>query len=335
MAIGRRELMGAGLGLGAVLAADGAAAVAMDPPPSPAADDPAAPRWPAAERISLWPAGRMPDALAHPPTYSATMNGAVGHRQLWVKGIAVPELNVFRPARPDGTALLTIPGGGYGFLSVQNEGLDVARHFTARGTTVLVLSYRLPGEGWPNRALVPLSDAQRAMRVARANSARLGIDPARLGVLGFSAGGHLAGDLATAWGRQAYRAVDQTDALPARPAFAGLIYPVFSLDAAITHPGSRDALLGPNPGEALVADRSPLAHVAADTPPLFFVHAADDGLVPVANSLRGIDAALAAKLPVEAHIFERGGHGFGLGLPAANTGSLWPELFERWYRTHV
>jgi acetyl esterase/lipase len=114
------------------------------------------------------------------------MNGPPDNREIWVRGVAMPEVHVFRPARPDGSSLLSIPGGGYGFLSVQNEGIEVAERFNAEGTTVFVLTYRLPGEGWTNRALAPLQDAQRAMRLIRSRAADFRIDPARLGILGFS-----------------------------------------------------------------------------------------------------------------------------------------------------
>lgn len=255
------------------------------------------------------------------------------YRQLWVKGIAVPEVSVFRPALPDGSAILAIPGGGYGFLAVQNEGMHAAERFNAEGTTVFVLSYRLPGEGWANRALVPLSDAQRAIRLIRARASEFRIDPNRLGILGFSAGGHLAADLSVSYDQPAYAPIDAADRLSARPAFAGLIYPVATFQS-FTHAGSRDALLGPNPPAALLHARSPDLHVTPATPPSFVVHAFDDGLVPVDNSLAWITAARAAKTSVEAHLFAEGGHGFGLHLPRNNPGSRWPDLFALWMRRH-
>ena len=253
--------------------------------------------------------------------------------QIWVKGIAVPEVNVFRPALPDGSAILAIPGGGYGFLAVQNEGLHVAERFNADRTTVFVLSYRLPGEGWANRAIVPLSDAQRAMRLIRARSAEFKIDPSRLGVLGFSAGGHLAADLSVSYDQSVYAPVDAADRISAKPAFSGLIYPVATFQS-FTHAGSRDSLLGPNAPPGLVHARSPELHVNSATPPSFVVHAFDDGLVPIDNSLAWIAAARAAKTPVEAHLLTEGGHGFGLHLPASNPGSRWPDLFALWMRQH-
>jgi acetyl esterase/lipase len=261
------------------------------------------------------------------------MSGDATYRQLWIKGVAVPEVNVFRPVHPDGSALLAIPGGGFGFLAVQNEGIDVASRFNGERTTVFVLTYRLPGEGWANRSLAPLQDAQRAMRLIRSRAADFRIDPHRLGVMGFSAGGHLAADLAVSHSDLAYTPVDAADRLSARPAFLGLIYPVTTLGAE-THGGSRDNLLGPNFAADLVTARSPVLHLTGNTPPGFLVHAFDDPLVPAENSLQWIAAARQAKVSVEAHLLAQGGHGFGLHLPRDNPGSRWMDLFALWMRRH-
>lgn len=172
-----------------------AAAAAEAPPATPFAGAPDAPFFPPRERFPLWP-GSPPGAPAKPIIPNWTMNNAPPSRELWIRGVAKPEVHIFRPARPDGSALLALPGGGYEFLSVQNEGLDAAERFNADRTTVFVLTYRLPVEGWQSRSLVALQDAQRAMRLIRSRASDLRIDPARLGVLGFSAGGHLAADLA-------------------------------------------------------------------------------------------------------------------------------------------
>lgn len=230
--------------------------------------------------------------------------------------------------------MLSLPGGGYQFLSVQNEGLDVAQNFNARGTTVFVLVYRLPGEGWANRHLVPLQDAQRAMRFIRARAADFNIDPARLGVIGFSAGGHLAADLANAHGERTYAPVDAADRLSARPAFVGLVYPVTSLQPRNGRSTSGGNLLGPDLSPALVRARSPVLHVSAQTPPSFLVHSLDDPVVPLENSLDWLAACRAAKVPAEAHFFTGGGHGYGLHLPATMPGSMWPQAFALWMRMH-
>jgi acetyl esterase/lipase len=262
------------------------------------------------------------------------MNNPPPNRELWIRGVPFPEVHVYRPARPDGSSLLVLPGGGYEFLSIQNEGLDPAERFNAERTTVFILTYRLPSEGWQNRSVVPLQDAQRAMRLIRSRAAEFRIDPARLGVLGFSAGGHLAADLAVSHAQQVYRPRDAADGLSARPAFAGLIYPVISLDTKISEGSSSPNLLGPTPSPEQVAARSPALHVSADTPPSFIVAAFDDGLVHIDNSLLWIDACRRAQASVEAHLLAEGGHGFGLHLPRDNPGSRWPDLFALWMREH-
>lgn len=325
--VGRRGFLGTGL---AMIAAAAGAQDYHDP--SEIASGPAAPPWPSRERFPLWPG--TPRGAPRPlPRPAWTVSGDPGYRQLWIKGIAVPEVNVFGPASPDGSAILAIPGGGYGFLAVTNEGVDAAERFNAGRTTVFVLSYRLPAEGWSNRSQVPLQDAQRAMRLIRSRAADFHIDAARLGIVGFSAGGHLAADLAVSFDQPTYNPVDPADSLPARPAFAGLIYPVTTMEPG-THGGSRDNLLGPNPSAALLAARSPVLHVSSATPPSFVVAAFDDGTVPVANSLEWVDACRRAKVGIEAHLFAEGGHGFGFHLPRDNPGSRWPDLFAIWMRRH-
>ena len=321
----RRTFLGSGLAMIA-------AAAAAQSEPTPYSSDPTAVPWPPKERFPLWP-GRPPGAPPKPVVPNWTMNNPAPNRELWIRGVPMPEVHVFRAAHPDGSSILSLPGGGYEFLSVQNEGIDVAERFNAERTTVFVLTYRLPVEGWSNRALVPLADAQRAMRLIRARAADFRIDPSRLGIIGFSAGGHLAADLAVSYDRPAYRAVDGADTLSARPAFAGLVYPVTTLGTA-THGGSRDNLLGPNASAAVVAARSPVLHVTGATPPSFVVAAFDDGTVPIENSFEWIDACRRTQVSVEAHLLAEGGHGFGFHLPRENPGSRWPDLFALWMRKH-
>jgi len=238
-------------------------------------------------------------------------------------------LRVFRPKQSNGLALLAIPGGAYWFVSSGNEGVELAQRMTALGTTVFVLTYRLPGEGWSHRSDVPLQDAQRAMRVIRANAARFKIDADKIFSLGFSAGGHLAATLATQHAEHTYERVDAADDASPRPFATGLIYPVITMDKAWTHQKSRDLLLGGSPSEAEVERRSAERHVDANTAPVFILHAFDDDAVPVENSLRFMNAMRAAKRPVEAHLLQEGGHAFGVGFP--NTVSEhWVPLFSTW-----
>jgi acetyl esterase/lipase len=322
----RRAFLGSGLAMIAT-------AAAAQPEPTPYASDPNALPWPAKERFPLWP-GKPPGAPAKAIVPNWTMNNPPPNRELWIRGVPMPEVHVFRAADPDGSSLLVFPGGGYEFLSVQNEGADAALRFNAERTTVFVLTYRLPAEGWTDRSIVPLQDAQRAMRLIRSRAADFHIDPARLGILGFSAGGQLASDLAVSSDEAVYKPVDAADRLPARPAFVGLIYPVTTLEPGKSHGGSRDNLLGANASADLIAARSPLRHVSASTPPSFVVAAFDDETVPVDNSIDWIAASRAARVSVEAHLFAGGGHGFGFHLPRDNPGSRWPDLFALWMRKH-
>lgn len=324
--VGRRAFLGTGL---AMIAA--AATAQSEPTPYSTADPNGLP-WPPKERFALWP-GKPPGAPAKKIVPNWTMNGAPASRELWIRGVPMPEVHVFRAPHPDGSSLLALPGGGYEFLSVQNEGIDVAERFNADRTTVFVLTYRLPGEGWTNRSLAPLQDAQRAMRLIRARASDFRIHPARLGTIGFSAGGHLAADLSVSFDQPIYKAVDAFDRLPARPAFVGLIYPVTTLGAE-THGGSRDNLLGPNAPPDRIATRSPVLHVSPSTPPSFAVAAFDDGTVPIDNSFEWIAACRRAKVSVEAYLLAEGGHGFGFHLPRDNPGARWPDLFAQWMRKH-
>ena len=327
MNIERRTFLGGGI------AALAASAAQSQTEPSPFASDPGAPFFPPKERFPLWP-GKPPGAPAKPIVPDWTMNNPPPDRELWIRGVPFPEVHVYRPARADGSALLVIPGGGYEFLAVQNEGLDPAERFNAERTTAFVLTYRLPVDGWSNRSQVALQDAQRAMRLIRSRAAEFRIDPARLGVLGFSAGGHLAADLVVSHAQQIYAPVDAADTLSAKPAFVGLVYPVISLDTAISHGQSAPNLLGPNATPELTTARSPSLHVTAQTPPSFVVAAMDDGFIQPENSLLWTQACRKAGVTVEAHFFADGGHGFGLHLPKDLPGSRWPDLFALWMRKH-
>jgi acetyl esterase/lipase len=196
---------------------------------------------------------------------------------------------------------------------------------------VFVLAYRLPGEGWAAPADTPLQDAQRAMRLVRARAAAFGVDAARIGVLGFSAGGHLASTLATRHGEAVYRPQDAADGLSARPDFAGLIYPVITMGGDKAEKGSRRNLLGRAPSETAIAARSSERQVDRDTAPCFLVHGMDDKVVPVENSLMMLEALRRNSVRCEAHLFQEGAHGFGVGLPGQGHAE-WPRLFLAWLR---
>jgi acetyl esterase/lipase len=296
------------------------------PPPSPYQGTPL---WPAQETLPLWP-GKAPGQRDTVPKPQWTMNGPADRRELHIQGVDKPEIHVYRPQHPNGQGLLVLPGGSYRLLSVQNEGLDAARIFGEMGISVFILTYRLPNEGWDQQANVPLQDAQRAMRLVRSKAKAFGIDPAKLAVLGFSAGGHLAATLTTCFGEAVYDPIDEIDKETARPAFSALLYPVIDMRAPLAHAESRRNLLGADPSEALLDARSPQRRVTGDTPPCFLAHALDDGAVPYGNSVAMIEALRAQKIPCELHLFEKGGHGFGFHLPKDFTGARWPELFRAW-----
>jgi acetyl esterase/lipase len=313
----RRRLLMLG---SAMLLAGNAAGQDADPPPPPA-DLPD--NWRRAPSLKLWP-GVPPGAA----TYKAQTLPA-GWTAAYRRNVAMPELQIFRPGKPNGISVLAMPGGAYWFVSVANEGAELAPRLTSRGFTVFVLTYRLPGEGWGARSDVPLQDAQRAVRLIRSKAAEFRIDPAKVAALGFSAGGHLAATLATQHAEQTYAAVDAADRQEARPFAAGLIYPVVTMRNPWTHEKSRRLLLGDQPTAAEVDRRSAELHVGASTPPLFLVHAMDDAAVPVDNSLRLMNAMREAKRPVEAHLLQEGGHAFGIGRPGTPS-AQWIDLMSAW-----
>ncbi len=287
-----------------------------------------------AETIDLWP-GEAPGALDGLPV-ERVVNRSADPRlpDRFVAGIARPRLVVFRPARPNGAALLVAPGGGYARIVIDKEGYEIGRWLAARGWTVFVLFYRLPGEGWRDAADVPLADAQRAMRLIRARADSYGIDRARVAAMGFSAGGHVCGDLATRFGAGVYRPVDAADRLSARPDLCALIYAVQSMRPPLAHPGSRELLIGKAATPATERAHSPSANVSGDTPPCFLVHAEDDTTVPAGNTIDMRAALKAAGVAVETHLFAAGGHGFGIRGAAGKPAAIWPELFAAWAASH-
>ena len=287
--------------------------------------------WPAfpAEEIDLWP-GTPPGAPAVLPVEQVIETGNAEHHGRMVKGIVRPRMKVFRPAKPNGAALLVTPGGGYSVIVIDVEGYQVGPWLSERGWTVFVLYYRLPGEGWANRADVPLADAQRAMRLIRSRAPHYGFDPDKVGALGFSAGGHVCGDLATRYDAKLYDPLDAADRLSARPAIAAPIYAVQSMSQPLAHGGSRDMLLGPNASPELQRAHSPAHNVTAATPPCFMAHAEDDTTVSVENTVEMRAALKAAGVKVETHLFTAGGHGLGLPGPAGEPARHWKEMFVTW-----
>ncbi|HVI99984.1 MAG TPA: alpha/beta hydrolase [Sphingomonas sp.] len=322
MTLDRRTLMLAGLAAPAF----GAATRAQSSPPLaglPEAD----------EEIDLWP-GAPPGMPATPPqevTVDRSKDRAFHDRA--VEHVARPRLAIFRPAHPSGAALLVAPGGGYQRVVVDKEGNELGRWLSARGIGAYVLTYRLPGDGWKAGPDVALADAQRAMRLIRARARQDLVDPERVGVMGFSAGGHLCADLATRFARVVYDPVDASDRLSARPFVAAPIYPVQSMHAPLAHAGSRALLIGANASRALESAHTPAENIPADAPPFFLCHAEDDPVVPVGNTIE-LRAALRARgIVTETHLFTEGGHGFGLRGVVGKPAGVWPDLFLAWSRT--
>ncbi|HEY0266861.1 MAG TPA: alpha/beta hydrolase [Rhizomicrobium sp.] len=323
----RRTLIGAGLAAAAL-----SKQALAD---TPIAGDGIVPSDPK-ENILLWP-GLPPggEGVSLPPNrVSIRTPNFLTPADRSIDQVGIPALNVFRPDRPDGSALIIAPGGGYSREVIDLEGMDISRHFNAAGVTCFVLSYRLPGEGWADRSDVPLQDAQRAMRLVRAHAAQYGVDPARIGFLGFSAGGHLACSIATRFAAKVYAPGDAADTLSARPDFSVPMYPVVTMGEGC-HAGSRDHLLGPDPSAALIDTYSCERHVSADAPPTFLCLASDDKVVPpLPNGAAYYMALQAAKIPSEIHLFESGGHGFGIARVAGQPAGAWPQLLLHWGAGH-
>jgi acetyl esterase/lipase len=251
--------------------------------------------------------------------------------RLIVDHITKPTLTIYEPAKEkkNGTAVIICPGGGYGVLAAGHEGSDVAKVFNDVGVTAFVLRYRLPKDACMNdKAFVPLMDAQQAIWIVRNNASQYGVNIDKIGIMGFSAGGHLASTAGTH--STPLRKDLVNDNL--RPDFMILIYPVISFNDSIGHVGSRDNLLGKNPDKHLVQLFSNELQVTSQTPPTFLVHASDDNGVLPENSIRFYQALLRNKIPAELHLYEHGGHGFGLHNPS--TKEDWFKACVEWMRAN-
>jgi acetyl esterase/lipase len=226
------------------------------------------------------------------------------------------------------TGVIVCPGGGYAHLAMSYEGTDIAKWLNTMGISGFVLKYRL-GPKYHHPA--ELDDVQRAIRYVRAHAAEFGIDPHRIGIWGFSAGGHLASSAGTHFDSGTPNSLDPIDRESSRPDFMILSYPVITFEEPYAHRGSRDALLGPNPDPALIELLSNEEHVTKDTPPTFLFHTSDDPVVPVQNSINFYLALRRAGVPAEIHIYEHGRHGVGLAqdMPELST---WPTLLANWLK---
>ena len=251
----------------------------------------------------------------------------------WVTNVQQPTIEVYLPTKSNanGQAVVIFPGGGYYGLAYDWEGIDMAKALNSKGVAGIVVKYRLPisksiVEG---KEVVPLQDAQRAMRLVKSKAAEWNISEGKIGIMGFSAGGHLASTLGTHYDDTVYEKQDEADELSARPDFMALIYPVISMDNETTHSGSKGALLGENPSDELANRFSANKNVTKDTPPAFLLHAQDDDAVPVENSILMFSALKKEGIPVTMHIYPKGGHGFSLALKDQRLKN-WISLLYDW-----
>lgn len=242
--------------------------------------------------------------------------------------ISRPRLIVHRPEHPNGVGILVISGGGYAHIEIGNESKPAADWLASQGVTAFELVYRLPGEGWASNT-VPFQDGQRAMRLIRSIAPKYQIDQHHIGVMGFSAGGHLAAIIATRFHKQFYQPVDSIDRLSARPDFAALLYPVITMLPPYNHTHSEKELLGLNPSSKQQKAYSAELHVTQETPPVFIAQALDDPISPVANSRLFFASLEQYSINAEIHLFKTGGHGWGMGKPESPV-NVWPQLFKDW-----
>jgi acetyl esterase/lipase len=242
-----------------------------------------------------------------------------------------PTLTIYLPPKPKavGTAVVICPGGGYGHLAMGHEGHDVARWLTSFGVVGVIVEYRHRGTGFGGT--IPFEDARRAMQIVRSRAKELGVEVDRIGIMGFSAGGHLASTVGTHFDEPPAEVGDEIDSVSCRPDFMILVYPVITFSGAFTHRGSRRNLLGDDPTPELVEYYSSELQVTKRTPPTFLVHADDDRGVPPENSIAIYGALREAGISAEMHIFKEGGHGFGLGR-VGGVSSAWPGLCEAWMK---
>ena len=276
--------------------------------------------------LKLWPE-TIPGSISDPSYIEKiiTTDGRITR----CNNVVTPDLTVFLPApeKANGAAVMICPGGGYGTLAFDHEGNAIAKWLNDNGIAGIILKYRLPSDQiMKDKSVGPLQDAQEAMRVIRRHASEWKIDPEKVGVIGFSAGGHLASTISTHYAENVYDVKDNTSA---RPDFSLLIYPVISMDTLITHRGSRNNLLGLKPGDDLVKRFSNELQITAGTPPAFLVHSSDDNAVPVMNSINYYKGLQKNKIPAELHIFQKGGHGYGLA-PNGGTESAWSGLCLKW-----
>src|SRR4030095_2292049 len=268
--------------------------------------------------------GKVPNST-NAPNKENTVIG--DDKVMRVAKVSVPSITMYKPAQQNGMAVIICPGGGYSILAWNKEGSKVAEEFNKWGITAFILRYRLPDDTTMiDKSIAPLQDAQQAVRLVRANAVDWGIDKNKIGIMGFSAGGHLAATAATHFTFKADKVNNDTTSV--RPDFAILIYPVISFDSTFGHKGSRNNLIGANATKEKTDFYSNELQVTATTPPVFLIHAGDDATVPVENSIRFYQACIKNKVLVELHLYPKGGHGFG--MYNKTTDDNWMERLKNW-----
>ena len=280
------------------------------------------------KEIALWP-GRPPGkgAISGPEVV-----GTKGAGSGAVSNVSLPRMRVYRPIKPNGRAVLICGGGGYFRIQLEKESTPAARWLQSRGYTAFELIYRLPNDGWD--AAAPFADAQRAMKIIRSRADEFGIRPDAIGILGHSAGGHLAGFTALQPNRKFYDGADRYEAVSARPDFAALLFPVVSLRKPFDSTRTRKEIIGEKPTRSAEEGWSLDTYASKDAPPMILFSSADDPTTPPGHNLALFQALTQAGASVELHIFADGGHGWGLGKPD-QTLSQWPELFAAWLDTRM
>lgn len=275
----------------------------------------------AQEVIKIYP-GTIPNSKIQ-----ATEEPGPAQNPGMIRSVVIPTLEMYLPAKENasGAAVIICPGGGYSVIVYQGEGISTAKELASKGVAAFVLKYRLPDDTkLDDKKIGPLQDAQQAIKVVRENAAKWGIDPAKIGIMGFSAGGHLASTLATHFQKPLIENANNTSL---RPDFQVLVYPVVTMQEKLTHADSRKQLLGTNPTQETVDLFSNELQVDANTPPAYLTHAADDVTVDVDNTINYFEALRHNKVSVEMHIYPKGGHGFVLRQKG------WTDLLLTWMQS--
>ena len=278
------------------------------------------------EEILLWPGSMPGNGKVEGPEKIGTEGAGLGA----VSNVSLPRMRVYRPEKPNGAAVLVAGGGGYFRIQLKKESTPAAEWLQARGFTVFELIYRLPNDGWD--AAAPFMDAQRAMKIIRTRAQAFGVRPDRIGIMGFSAGGHLAGFTAYQPARAFYAGTDAYEHVSARPDFAVLLFPVVTLRAPYDTTRTRREIVGEKASAKAEAEWSLDTWATKDAPPTIIFASADDPTTPPGHGILLFQTLIAAGASAELHLFRDGGHGWGLGRPEQVI-SQWPHIFEHWARS--